>query len=100
MTKEEIYGQMTGCGEYYIRDEFESGGICEKLYGEVYNARERLAERTGIDFEDADVMSIVTNLEEIAKVCSYKMYDYGVMNADKIWEERLGLIKTESNSDI
>lgn len=86
MTREEIYAQMTGTTEDCISDEFQPGGACYDYYAKVYAARERLAERTGIDFEDADIMEIIVNMEEIAKICSYKMYDYGVLNANRAWE--------------
>lgn len=86
MTREEIYAQITGSGESYVENEFEPGGACMEAYGEVYKARERLAERTGIDFEDEDVMTIIRNMEEIARICSYKMYDYALMNANKTQE--------------
>lgn len=81
MTKEEIYERMIT--EYVVPDpeipcEFEDGKPCSELYGKVYDARERISERTGIDFEDRDLMEIVESLEEIAKICSLKMFDYGV----------------------
>lgn len=86
MTREEIYSQMTGTGESYIGDEFQPGGACYDYYYNVYEARERLAERTGIDFEDEDIMAIVENMEKIVEICSYKMFDYGIMIASKPWE--------------
>lgn len=49
-------------------------------------ARERVAERTGLDFEDADLLAIVENTEEIGKVLALKMYGYGARfgaNADQ-----------------
>lgn len=80
MTKEEIYDRMTM--QYTLPDpavpcEFDDGRPCAELYGKVYNARLRIAERTGLDFEDRDIMEIVENLEEIGKVLALRMFDYG-----------------------
>lgn len=80
MTKEQIYEYMTVQFNIPvpIECEFDEGKPCEALYSKVCDARIRLSERTGIDFEDHDVMAIIENLEEIAKICALKMYDYGV----------------------
>lgn len=81
MTKEEIYD----CMVYHfdppdpkIPCEFDDGRPCEELYSRVCDARVRLSERTGIDFEDRDVLEIVECMEKIAEICALKMYDYGV----------------------
>ncbi len=81
MTKEEIYEHMTMHFIYpdpEIPCEFDEGKPCEELYGRVCDARLRLAERTGIDFEDRDVLEIVECMEKISEICALKMYDYGV----------------------
>lgn len=80
MTKEQIYECMTV--EFVDPDpeipcEFDEGRPCGALYGKVCDARLRLAERTGIDFEDRDLMDVIENLEEIGKLCALRMYDYG-----------------------
>ena len=81
MTKEEIYEHMT---MHFIPPnpeiscEFDEGKPCEELYGRVCDARLRLTERTGIDFEDRDVLEIVECMEKIAEICALKMFDYGV----------------------
>lgn len=81
MTKEEIYGIMR-CAlvvpHPLIECEFEGDKPCMELYGRVCDARLRISERTGLDFEDRDVMEIVECMEEIAEICALKMYDYGV----------------------
>ena len=81
MTKEYIYDRMTA--QYATPDplipcEFEEGKPCMELYGRVCDARERIADRTGLDFEDRDLMDIVESLESIAKICALKMFEYGV----------------------
>lgn len=80
MTKEEIYERMTVQlvrPDPEIPCEFDEGKPCEALYGKVCDARLRLSERTGIDFEDRDLLEIIEGLEEIGKVCALKMFDYG-----------------------
>lgn len=80
MTKEEIYERMTV--QFTIPDpvipcEFDDNRPCAKLYEKACIARERIAERTGLDFEDADLLAIVESMEEIGKILALKMYDYG-----------------------
>lgn len=79
MTKEQIYEYMTIQFKFPvpIEYEFDDGKPCEVLYGKVCDARLRIAERTGISFEDSDVLEIIECMEEIAKICALKMYDYG-----------------------
>ena len=82
MTKEQIYERMTV--QFIDPDpdipcEFDEGRPCEELYGRVCDARLRLSERTGIGFEDRDVLEIIRSLEEIGKLCALRMYDYGAL---------------------
>lgn len=80
MTKEQIYERMTipmTTPDPEIECEFEDGKPCFELYGKVCDARLRIAERTGLDFEDADLLQMVEGMEEIAKICALKMYEYG-----------------------
>lgn len=81
MTKEQIYERMTV--EFVTPDpeipyEFEDGQPCDLLYGKVCDARMRISERTGIDFEDRDLLAMVEGMEEIGKILALKMYEYGV----------------------
>lgn len=81
MSKEEIYERMTiqfVQPDPEIPCEFDDGKPCAELYNKVCDARLRLSERTGIDFEDYDLLEIIRYMEEIAKLCSLQMYDYGV----------------------
>ena len=80
MTKEEIYERMTvqmTVPDPDIPCECDEGRPCELLYDEVCAARERIAERTGLDFEGADLLAMVEGMEEIAKICGLKMFEYG-----------------------
>ena len=58
--------------------EFDEGKPCDLLYEQVCEARARIAERTGLDFEDHDLLAMVEGLEEIGKVLAMKMFEYGV----------------------
>lgn len=80
MTKEQIYERMTVQlvrPDPEIPCEFDEGKPCDRLYGQVTDARLRLCKRTGLDFEDRDLLDIIEGLEEIGKLCALKMYDYG-----------------------
>lgn len=80
MTKEQIYERMTvqfTTPDPIIPCEFDDGKPCAKLYDKVCAARERIAERTGLDFEDHDLLAIVEEMEEMAKLLALKMYEYG-----------------------
>lgn len=84
MTKEQIYERMTVKfvePDPDIPYEFEDGKPCEELYGKVCDARLRLSERTGIDFEDRDLMDVIENLEQIATVLA-NMGRVSVTNLD------------------
>lgn len=81
MTKEQIYERMTVqfvTPDPEIPCEFDEGKPCDLLYQKVCEARERIAERTGIDFEDRDLLAMVEGLEEVGKVLAMKMFEYGV----------------------
>ena len=81
MTKEQIYERMTVqfvTPDPEIPCEFDDGKPCDLLYEKVCKARMRISERTGIDFEDRDLLAMVEGLEEIGKVLAMKMFDYGI----------------------
>lgn len=77
MTRRDIYRNITG-QLVPVEDEFADGKPCGLLYERVTDARERLCERTGIDFEDADILAIISGMEEIAEICALKMYHYAL----------------------
>lgn len=80
MTKEQIYERMTiqfVTPDPKIPCEFDEGKPCDLLYEKVCKARERIADRTGIGFEDRDLLEIVEGMEEIGKLLAMKMYGYG-----------------------
>lgn len=78
MTKRDIYRSITG-QLVPIEDEFADGKPCSLLYHKVEEARERLCKRTGIDFEDSDILEIISGMEKIAEICALKMYHYALL---------------------
>lgn len=80
LTKEEfdmlwlqLNGQLTDQGG--VPDLFADGSACDRLYAQVTAARERLAQRTGISFEDHDLLDIISGLEEIGRRCAFQAAD-------------------------
>lgn len=80
-----IYNLMTGLYNLQavqfpesaiVEDEFQEGKPCELLYGRMYDARERLCERLGVE-EDEDIETIINSMEDIARILALKMYEYG-----------------------
>lgn len=59
-----------------VADEFADGSKCGQLYKEAYEANRRVCQRLGVE-EDRDVELIISNLLNIGKHLSMKMYDYG-----------------------
>lgn len=88
MRKEMIYDMMNGFIDLEkitepldmeVQNEFCNGRECEKILGRVYHAKSKLGERLGND-EDDDVEQIINGMDEIAKILSFKMYEYGRLN--------------------
>lgn len=59
-----------------VKNEFEEGGVCARLYQEIYDAKGHICKKLGVE-EDSDVELIIRNLLEIGEYQSMKMYDYG-----------------------
>lgn len=81
MTRLDIYRHITG-QLVQIENEFAEGKPCDLLYQKVTEARERLCKRTGIDFEDADILEIISGMEKISEICALKMYQYALLWGD------------------
>ena len=88
MRKEMIYDMMNGFIDLEkitepldmeVQNEFCNGRECEKILGKVYYAKSKLGERLGND-EDDDVEQIINGMDEIARILSFKMYEYGRLN--------------------
>ena len=85
MQKELIYEQMNGFltedtfsipNKITIEDEFAEGKECSQLYERAYLAKQNLCRRLGKD-EDHDIEMLVSSMENIARLLSMKMYEYG-----------------------
>ena len=60
----------------HIEDEFETGKLCGEWYDQIYQLKNRLAERLGKE-EDRDIEFILDRYSKICKHMAYKMYEYG-----------------------
>lgn len=85
MQKELIYEQMNGFLEedtfpipkkIGIEDEFADGKECSQLYERAYLAKQNLCRRLGED-EDHDIEMLISSMENITRVLSMRMYEYG-----------------------
>ena len=85
MRKELIYEKMNGFLEneifllpkkLAIEDEFAEGKECSQLYESAYLAKQNLCRRLGKD-EDNDIETLISSMENIARLLSMKMYEYG-----------------------
>ena len=59
-----------------IEDEFAEGKECSQLYESAYLAKQNLCRRLGKD-EDNDIETLMSSMENIARLLSMKMYEYG-----------------------
>lgn len=82
--KQEWIGAVydTLCGNridpiFGVENAFKEGEVCERCYSNVMEAYQRICTRLGQGEEDEDVEIIIDSLLKIAKVLSYKMYEYG-----------------------
>lgn len=69
-----LNGQLTEQGG--VPNLFAEGAACDRLYDCVTRARLRLMQRTGLDFEDQDLLDIIHGLEEIGRRCAFQAADY------------------------
>lgn len=85
MQKELIYEQMNGFleedtslipKEITIEDEFSEGKECSQLYEKAYHAKQNLCKKLGKE-EDNDIEILISSMENIARLLSMKMYEYG-----------------------
>ena len=60
-----------------VENAFEPGGECERAYGQMLEAYERLCQRLGVMDEDDDVEIIIRSLMKIEGVLCRKMFTYG-----------------------
>ncbi len=79
---EEVY--RTLCGLYSkghgvpgVENAYEPGEQCMILYGEAYDAYQRICDKLGVVDEDLDIEIIFNNFMEIEEIMGIKMYHYG-----------------------
>lgn len=76
--KERIYRRLTGREEAsFPADAFAAGRPCGRLYEEIYRLRERLGERLGTGFDDADLAALAERYEELERRVAFLMFDHG-----------------------
>jgi hypothetical protein len=63
-----------------VENAFEEGKPCSVLYGQIYEANQRLCARLGQTDDDPDVELIINSFFEISKILGIKMYHYGQSN--------------------
>ena len=78
-----IYGKINGLiatdGAPDISDETEAGGQLEWHITQIYEARKRLCEKSGISFDgDPDLERVIDSYEALCHVCGLLMYRYGL----------------------
>lgn len=77
-----IYNQINGLNEPdvcgWVRDESSAEGAVGPLVEQIYGARGRLCERTGVDPDaDPDLELLIRGLEGLSRTCGKLMYQYG-----------------------
>ena len=65
-----------------IQNEFSEGSECDKLYEEIYEAKQRISHKLHkAGEEDADVELIINHMFDICRIVSTKMFEYGAITA-------------------
>lgn len=77
-----IYNQINGLNEpdvcEWVKDESSMGGALGPLVEQVYGARDRICEKTGLDPDaDPDLETLLRGFETISRACGRLMYQYG-----------------------
>ena len=77
-----IYNQINGMNEpdvcEWVKDESTMEGKLGPLTEQIYGARSRLCERTGLNPDtDPDVELLLSGLEGLSRACGELMYHYG-----------------------
>lgn len=61
-----------------IKDELSAGGVLGLLHRQIYQARNRIAGRLGIDpNRDRDFDQLIDGFEAFSRTCGKLMYQYG-----------------------
>lgn len=73
-----LNGQLADQGD--VPNLFTDGSPCDQFTGCVNRARMRLSQRTGISFEDHDLVEIVRGMQEISHHCAFQAANYLVQH--------------------
>lgn len=66
-----------------VENLFAPGTECERLYGQMLDAYQRLLLRLGAEDEDPDVEIVISSLMRIEGRVSRRMYEYGALFGKK-----------------
>lgn len=65
-----------------IKNKFAEGSECDKLYEDVYEAKQRISQKLHkVGEEDADVELIINHMFDICRIVGIKMFEYGAIIA-------------------
>ena len=77
-----IYNQINGINESdvceWVKDESSPEGEIGPLTDQIYEARNRICDRTGLNPDsDPDLELLFSGFEKLSRVCGKLMYHYG-----------------------
>ena len=77
-----IYNQINGINEpdvcEWVKDESSPEGEIGPLTEQIYEARNRICDRTGLDPDsDLDLKLLFSGIEKLSRICGKLMYHYG-----------------------
>ena len=80
-----IYDQINGLNEpdvcEWVKDETSEGGELAPLIEQIYETRNRLCEKTGLNPDaDSDMELLISGFERFARACGKLMYRYGYLD--------------------
>lgn len=76
-------GENTAVSGMEIENLFSAGGMCDRLYEEVYRQKNSICSLLHVS-ESEQLETIVGNMFEISRILAMKMYDYGFAAAQKV----------------
>ena len=69
----------------WVQDESSMEGALGPLVGQIYETRNRLSERLGVELDnDPDLEQLIEGIEEFAHACGKLMYHYGYQDGENL----------------
>ena len=69
----------------WVQDESSMEGALGPLVGQIYETRNRLSERLGVEPDnDPDLEQLIEGIEEFARACGKLMYHYGYQDGENL----------------